>query len=88
MLDAMGDVAETTAAAITELWQSLDLLHGRVASVDTTQQNLVAQMGLISDAVKAGSQMNLAATRQLTVIEDKLTETFARLDRLQRRVTF
>jgi hypothetical protein len=37
VLDAMGDSAAETTAAIDKLQKSLDLLHGVVAGVDTTQ---------------------------------------------------
>jgi hypothetical protein len=36
VLDAMGEAQVTTEAAINELRASLDLLHGQVASMDTT----------------------------------------------------
>lgn len=81
----MGEASTTTAAALTEVRQSVDLLHGRVASIDTTQQQLVEQLDLISAAVDDGAQINATTTRQLAAIEERLAATFARLDRLQGR---
>jgi hypothetical protein len=51
VLDAMAEAMTTTEASLHELRASLDLLHGNVARIDTTQQQLVAQLDLISEAV-------------------------------------
>jgi hypothetical protein len=54
IIDKMGETAATTEASLKEIRYAVDLLHGRLAIIDTTQQLLVAQLGLISDAVKDG----------------------------------
>jgi hypothetical protein len=51
-LEAMGEAAATTEASIHELRASLDLLHSNIARIDTTQQQLAAQLGLIADGVR------------------------------------
>lgn len=68
----MGEAATTTEASLTELQASLDLLHGRVACMDTTQHQLVAQLGLIATAVQDSARMHDDAARQFAVLEQRL----------------
>jgi hypothetical protein len=85
VLDAMEETAATTAAAINELRANLDLLHGRLACVDTTQQQMVAQLGLISTAVQDSAKLHTDAARQHAVMEERLETTVQALQRLRAR---
>jgi hypothetical protein len=78
----MGEAAASTEAAIHELRASLDLLHGNVARIDTTQQQLVAQVDLMSAAVQAGAKTNADTVRQLTALQDRLLATTQGIDRV------
>jgi hypothetical protein len=92
VLEAMGEAAATTAsslhdlrvtteASIHELRASLDLLHGNVARIDTMQQQLKEQMGLVSAAVESSAKANDAVARQLASLEQQITRTAQPLDR-------
>jgi hypothetical protein len=59
----MGEAAATSAAEIKEVRSAVDLLHGRLAVVDTTQQSLVAQLSIIAESVQAGSLTQAANAR-------------------------
>jgi hypothetical protein len=85
VLDAMEETAATTAAAINELHANLDLLHGRLACVDTTQQQMVAQLDLISTAVQDGAKLHTEAARQQATMEERLAATVKALERLRAR---
>jgi hypothetical protein len=60
----MGEAMTSTEASLHELRASLDLMHGNVARIDTTQQQLVAQMDLISAAVENGAKTNADVVRR------------------------
>jgi hypothetical protein len=85
VLEAMGEAAATTSAALTEVRSAVNLLHGRLAVNDTTQQSLVVQLGIITESVNERSLQNAEAARQFTVIEQRLEETSATLARLHER---
>lgn len=79
----MGDAAATTTAALTEIRSAVDLLHGRIAVIDTTQQSLVTQLGLIADAVQEGAKMNSTAARQLAMLDTRLDAQSQAMERLR-----
>lgn len=81
----MGEGTATTKASLTELRASLDLLHGRVAVIDTTQQSLVAQLGLIAGAVQEGAKIHADAARQLAALGNRLGLTSQAMERLRVR---
>jgi hypothetical protein len=81
----MGEAAASTEAAIHELRASLDLLHGNVARIDTTQQQLVAQVDLMSAAVQDGVKTNTDTVRQLTALQDRLLAATQGIDRVHGR---
>jgi hypothetical protein len=81
----MGEAAASTEAAIHELRASLDLLHGNVARIDTTQQQLVAQVDLMSAAVQDGAKTNADTVRQLTALQDRLLAVTHGIDRVHGR---
>jgi len=81
----MGEATATTKASLTELRASLDLLHGRVAVIDTTQQSLVAQLGLIAGAVQEGAKIHADAARQLAALGNRLGLTSQAMERLRVR---
>jgi hypothetical protein len=63
---SLQDLRATTEGSIHELRASLDLLHGNVARIDTTQQQLLEQMGLDSAAVENSGKAYLSwATTQI-----------------------
>jgi phage shock protein A len=62
---SLQDLRATTESSIHELCASLDLLHGNMARIDTTQQQLWEQMGLVSTAVESSAKANDAVARQL-----------------------
>jgi hypothetical protein len=87
----MGEAAATTAtslhdlritmeASIHELRASLDLLHGNIARIDTTQQQLKEQMALASTAVESSAKANNAVARQLAALEQQIMRTSQPLD--------
>jgi hypothetical protein len=55
VLDAVGEAAATTAASLTEIRAGLDLLHGQLACIDATQQQLVGQIDIIVAEVQDGA---------------------------------
>jgi hypothetical protein len=69
---SLHDLRTTTEALIHELRASLDLLHGHVARIDTTQQQLLAQMGLVSVAVENSGKASEAVARQLAALENRI----------------
>jgi hypothetical protein len=56
----------------TELRASLDLLHGNITRIDTTQQQLVAQLGLIADGVQESTRRHDEAARRLETLDHRL----------------
>ncbi|KAK1681148.1 hypothetical protein QYE76_041996 [Lolium multiflorum] len=81
----MGEAAAVTEASLTEIRSSLDLLHGRVACMDTTQQQLVAQLGLIAAAVQDGAKLHNDAARQFSSLDARLAEITQGMERLRGR---
>jgi hypothetical protein len=79
----MGEVAASTESALTEIRSAVDLMHGRVASMDTTQQSLVAQLDLISAAVQDGAKMHADAARHLAALDHRLAATAQAMERMQ-----
>ncbi|KAM0887617.1 hypothetical protein ACQ4PT_028880 [Festuca glaucescens] len=77
----MGEVSATTATELKEVRSAVDLLHGRMAVIDTTQQSLVAQLAIIAEAVKDGSLAQAENTRHFAAMERRLEETIATLAR-------
>ncbi|KAK1603585.1 hypothetical protein QYE76_017483 [Lolium multiflorum] len=78
----MGEVSATTATELKEVHSAVDLLHGRMAVIDTTQQSLIAQLAIIAEAVKDGSLAQAENTRHFAAMERRLEETIATLARL------
>jgi hypothetical protein len=68
----MGKAVTSTEASLHELRASLDLLHGNVARIDATQQQLVAQLDLISAAVENSAKTNANAARQMAELQRRL----------------
>jgi hypothetical protein len=66
---SLHDLRVTTEASIHELHASLDLLHGNVARIDTTQEQLKEQMALVSAAVESSAKANDVVTCQLAALE-------------------
>lgn len=81
----MGEATTTTEASLAELRSSLDLLHGRVACIDTTQQQLVAQLGLIATAVQDGAKLHDDAARQFAALNSRLEAASQVMERLRVR---
>lgn len=81
----MGEAAAISAAGIKEVCAAVDLLHGRLAVVDTTQQSVVAQLSIIAESVQAGSLTQAANARQFEAMERRLEEAIATLARLHVR---
>jgi hypothetical protein len=79
----MGEVAASTESALTEIRSTVDLMHSRVASMDTTQQSLVAQLDLISAAVQDGAKMHADAARHLAALDQRLAATAQVLEQMQ-----
>ncbi|KAK1617156.1 hypothetical protein QYE76_022673 [Lolium multiflorum] len=77
----MREVSATTATKLKEVRSAVDLLHGRMAVIDTTQQSLVAQLAIIAKAVKDGSLAQAENTRHFAAMERRLEETIATLAR-------
>jgi hypothetical protein len=61
----------------------LDLLHGHVARIDTTQQQLLEQMGLVSAAVENSGKASEAVARQLAALENRISTSTQPMDRDQ-----
>jgi phage shock protein A len=66
---SLQELRTTMEASIHELRASLDLLHGNVARIDTTWQQLLEQMGLVSAAVESSGKANDVVARQLAALE-------------------
>jgi hypothetical protein len=79
----MGEAAAVTEASLNEVRSSLDLLHGRVACIDTTQQQLVAQIDIIATAVQDGARLHTDAARQFAVMDTRLAEITDAMARLR-----
>jgi hypothetical protein len=77
---SLQELHTTTEASIQELRASLDLLHGNVARINTTQQQLMEQMGLISAAVENSTKANDAVARQLAALEHRLVNNTQPMD--------
>jgi hypothetical protein len=86
IIDKMGETAATTEASLKEIRSAVDLLHGRLAIIDTTQQLLVAQLGLISDAVKDGATKHADAARYFASLDERLTVSTQAMERLHVRL--
>jgi hypothetical protein len=69
---SLQDLRATTEASIHELRASMDLLHGNMVRIDTTQQQLREQLGLISAAVESSAKANDAVARQLAALEHQI----------------
>jgi hypothetical protein len=74
ILDKMGEAAISTEASFAELCANLDLLHGSVARIDTAQQYMAAQVGLISTAIQDSSKLHDTAARHFASLDHRLTE--------------
>jgi hypothetical protein len=83
VITAMGEAAATTATALTEIRSAVDLLHGSVSVMDTTQQSLVAQLNLIAVAVQEGAKANADAVRHLASLDQRVNNTSQALKRIQ-----
>ncbi|KAK1607032.1 hypothetical protein QYE76_030705 [Lolium multiflorum] len=81
----MGEAAASTTNELKEVRSAVDLLHGRLAVIDTTQQSLVAQMNIIAETVRDGSLAQAASTRQFAAMERRLDEAMATLAQLHKR---
>jgi hypothetical protein len=81
IIDAIGEVA--TEASLAELRASLDLLHGRLACMDTTQQQQVELLELISTTVQDNANLHDGVVRQLATMEHCLDATMKALANLQ-----
>jgi hypothetical protein len=68
----MGDNQEATEASLAELRAGLDLLHGQVASMDTTQKQVLAQLDLVATAVNDGAKFHADAARQFAALEHRI----------------
>jgi chromosome segregation ATPase len=68
----MGEAVATTEASIHEIKASLDLLHGNLARIDTTQQQLMAQLGLLSDGVQESTRRHDEAARHLEALDHRV----------------
>jgi hypothetical protein len=79
----MGEAAATTATALTEIHSAVDLLHGRVSVMDTTQQSLVVQLNLITVAVQEGAKANADAVHHLASLDQRVNNTSQALKRIQ-----
>jgi hypothetical protein len=77
---SLQELRATTEASIHELRASLDLLHGNIACIDTTQQQLLEQMGLVSAAVENSGKANDAVARQLAALEHQLLNNTQQMD--------
>jgi hypothetical protein len=75
VLDAMGEVADATSAVLKQLQTSLDLLHGVVAGVDTTQQQMRAQLDHQAAAISDSATKHDDTTRILQALMAKLHDT-------------
>jgi hypothetical protein len=85
VLDVMGEAAATTSASLTEIRVGLDLLHGRVACIDTTQQQLVAQIDLIGATVQDDAELHADAARQFALLDARITAINQGMERLRAR---
>ena len=68
-------MSETAAAAQTEwakIHSALDLLHGAVARIDTTQQQMRAQIDNQAEAVQESARLHDATTRALSKFTERL----------------
>jgi hypothetical protein len=61
----MGEEAGITNTALTEIRSAVDLLHGRLAVIDTTQQSLMAQVNIMAEPVKDAPRLHVAHARAL-----------------------
>jgi hypothetical protein len=78
---SLQELRATTETSIHELRASLNLLHGNVARIDTTQQQLLEQMGLVSAAVESSGKANEAVARQLAALENQIFNSNHSVDR-------
>jgi hypothetical protein len=83
VITAMGEAAATMGIALTEIRSAVDLLHGRVLVMDTTQQSLVAQLNLIAVAVQEGAKANADAVRHLASLDQRVNNTSHALKMIQ-----
>jgi hypothetical protein len=74
------ELRATTEASIHELRANLDILHGNVACIDTTQQQLMEQKGLVSAAVESSNKANDAVARQLAALEHQIVNNNQHMD--------
>jgi hypothetical protein len=86
VIDKMGEIAMTTEDSLKEIRSAVDLLHGRLAIIDTTEQSLVAQLGLISDAIKDGAVKHAEAVRYFASLDERLTASTQAMERLRVRL--
>jgi hypothetical protein len=68
----MGEAAEATEASLKEIRSAVDLLHGRLAVIDTSQQSLVAQVNIMAAAIQDAAKTNAATARQLARMDERL----------------
>jgi hypothetical protein len=68
----MGEAVATTEASIHEIRASLDLLHGNLARIDTTQQQLMEQLGLLFDGVQESTRQHDEAARRLEALDHRV----------------
>jgi hypothetical protein len=72
VINIMGEVAASTEASLKEIRSAVDLFHGRLTVIDTAHQSLVAQMGLISDAIKDSTEKHTETARVLVLLDARL----------------
>jgi hypothetical protein len=86
VIDKMGEIAVTMEALLKEIQSAIYLLHGWLAIIDTTQQSLVAQLVLISDAVKDGAVKHVEVARYFTSLDERLNASTKVMEQLRVRL--
>lgn len=81
----MGEEAGVTNTALTEIRSAVDLLHGRLAVIDTTQQSLMAQVNIMAEPVKDAAKTNADTVRHLSLLDQRLDSTSHTLERFTAR---
>jgi hypothetical protein len=86
IIDKMGEIVVTTEASLKEIRSAIDLLHGWLAIIDTTQQSLVSQLVLISDTVKDGATKHVEAARYFASLDEHLNASMKAMEQLRVRL--
>jgi septal ring factor EnvC (AmiA/AmiB activator) len=68
----MGEAVATTEASLNKIRASLDLLHGNLARIDTTQQQLKEQLGLLADGMQESTRRHDEAARRLEALDQRV----------------